>query len=353
MSVPIICGSMLTFDVAMPFTLFLVTLTALLLSKRVEGKLKSTLEEREFRTRDTILLVALIVVAVSIVAFVPSVALIVLFMVSYASLLFTFSYLFSAMSKKKALLFISIFLATGMIVATVALLGIFNGDFIFYWGLAACGLAIFAFVALLLEIRTMKSDGKWYLAVLPPSLFIIIFFVFSPTPIWVPFLFDAFGIIFAILITLYLSSLFTWKTTFVFAALLTVVDFILVLVIPVMEPAATHIASLGLPVFVVIPIIPPVFTSNSFLWGLTPTALGLGDFFFAGTLATQTYKKFNKKIAIITAVTISIAFGGFELILLNTDFRALPGTLMIILGWVPVVALKMISLRKKQKIAQM
>ena len=41
--------AMLTFDVAMPLMLFAVTLAALLLSKRVEPKLKTTFEEREFR----------------------------------------------------------------------------------------------------------------------------------------------------------------------------------------------------------------------------------------------------------------------------------------------------------------
>lgn len=338
---------MLTFDVAMPLTLFLVTLAALLLSKRVEGKLKATLEEREFRTRDTILLVVLVGVAVSVVVFVPQMALIALFMFSYASLLFTFSYIFSAVNKKRALLFISAFLAASLVVGIVALLGIFSSDFMFYGGLAACGLAVFAFAALLFELRVASSDGRWYLAVLPPALFIIVFFVFSPTPVWYPFLFDAFGVVFAILITLYLSSLFTWKTTFTFAALLTVVDFILVLVIPVMEPAATHVANLGLPVLIVLPVIPPIVTTV----GLQPIALGLGDFFFAGTLATQTYKKFGKRTAIISAVTMSVTFGIFEILLLNTDFRAFPGTLMIILGWVPVVAWKLLSQRKTKTAA--
>jgi len=337
---------MLAFDVAMPIALFLVTLAAMLLSKRVEGKLKSTFEEREFRTRDTVLLVVMISIAVSIVVFVPQMALKALFLFSYASLLFTFSYLFSGLQKRKALLFISASGVASLVVGTFALLGPFKNDSLFYGGLAAYGLAVFAFTAVLIELRRASSGGRWYLAVLPPALFILVFFVFSPTPVWVPFLFDTFGVVFAILITLYLSSLFTWKTTFIFAALLTVMDFILVLVIPVMVPAAIHIANLGLPVLIVLPLIPPIFTTTSFLWGLAPIWLGLGDFFFAGTLATQTYKKFGKRTAIISAVTMSVAFGIFEILLLNTDFGAFPGTLMIILGWVPVIAWKMVSERK-------
>lgn len=343
---------MLTFDIAMPLTLFLVTLAALMLSKRVEIKLKSVLEEREFRTIDMVLFAVMVGVVVSVVTFVPQMALIALFMFSYASLLFTFSYLFSAVNKKRALLLISTFLATSLVVGTIALFGLFHGDFVFYGGFAAYGLAVFAFAALLLELRRGRSSGRWYLAVLPPALFIIVFFVFSPTPVWFPFLFDAFGIVFAILITMYLSSLFTWKTTFVFAALLTVIDFILVLVIPVMEPAATHVVSLGLPVLIVLPVVPPIFTSTG-LFGLQPIALGLGDFFFAGTLATQTHKKLGKRTAIISAVTMSVAFGVFEILLLNTNFGAFPGTLMIILGWVPVVAWKIFSERKNKKITQM
>jgi hypothetical protein len=340
--------AMLTFDVAMPITLFLVTLASLLLSKRVEVKLKSTLEDREFRTRDTILLVVMIAAAASILVFVPQMALLALFMFSYASLLFTFSYLFSAVTKKRALIFISAFFVASLMVGTVALLRVFTGDFVFYGGFAAYGLAIFAFAALVLKLRKPGSSGRWYLAVLPPALFLIIFFVFSSTLVWFPYLFDAFGILFAVLITLYLSSLFTWKTTFIFAALITIMDFVLVLVIPVIPAAATQIVGLGLPVLIYMPIIPPIFNTQ-LIFGLQAMALGLGDFFFAGTLATQTYKKFGKRTAIVSAVTMSIAFGIFDILLLNTDFRFFPGTVMIILGWVPVAAWKIVSERKKAK----
>jgi hypothetical protein len=340
-------GFMLTFDVTMPLTLFLVTLVSLLLSKRVEGKLKATLEEREFHTRDTLLLIAIIGVGVFVVVFVPQLALLALFMFSYASLLFTFSYLFSAVKREKALLFIAIFFVASLTVGTIALLGFLKGTSVFYGGFAAYGLALFSSAALILELRTTKAGGKWYLAVLPPALFLILFFAFSPTPIWFPYFFDTFGIVFAVLITLYLSSLFTWKTTFIFAGLLTVLDFILVLIVPVMEPAAQHVAGLGLPVLVSLPVIPFIITSQ----GLNFISLGLGDFFFAGTLASQTYKKFGRKTAILSAIAMSIAFGIFELILLNTNLGAFPGTLMIIFGWVLVVAWKMLTERKTKNVA--
>ncbi len=62
------------FDVLMPAILFFVTLTAMFLGRKAESKLKATVEQREFKTRDTIIMVAIIAVAVSIVMFVPSMA---------------------------------------------------------------------------------------------------------------------------------------------------------------------------------------------------------------------------------------------------------------------------------------
>ncbi len=336
---------MLIFDIAMPLTLLFVTLASLLLSKRAEGKLKATVEEREFRSRDIILLVILIAVAVSIVVFIPSMALTAVFMFSYASLLFMFTYLFSAGSKKRTTLLISAFGIVSLIAGIVAMLGIFESDYMFYGGIAAFGLTAFACIAMASEVKGMRSGARWYLAVLPSALFIILFFTFNSTPVWFPILFDIFGILFAILITLYLSSLFNWKTTFIFAALLTVMDFILVLVIPVMGPAASHIAELGLPVIIYMPVVPLIPNSEA-IFGLQPIALGLGDFFFAGTLATQTYKKFGKRTAIISAIAMAVTFGIFEILLLNTNFDAFPGTLMIILGWLPIAAFKMYSERK-------
>lgn len=337
------------FDIAMPFALFAITMAAMFLNKRVEGKLKKTFEEREFRNRDSFLFAAMVTLMVSVVIFVPEMAILTLFMFSYFSLLFTFSYIFSGMSKRRAQLFCLIFGVAGLAAGTVAVLSPVADSVMFYGGWALCGLGAFALFAMVYERTRATTRERLYLAVLPPALFTIVFFVFNSTPVWFPFLFNVFGIVFAILITLYLASLFTWKTTVIFAAVLTVIDFILVLVIPVMEAAATHVAGLGLPVVIVLPIVPPIATSGG-LFGLQPIALGLGDFFFAGTLATQTYKKFGKRAAVISAVTMSAAFGVFEILLLSTDFGAFPGTLMIIFGWVPIVAWKLLAEKRNKKL---
>jgi hypothetical protein len=214
----------------------------------------------------------------------------------------------------------------------------------YYGALGFLGLSIFAFVALLYEQKKMAAGERWYLAVLPPVLFVLLFFVYGPTSFWFPVLMNTFGVVFAILITLYLASLFTWKITLIFAALLTIVDIILVLFTNVMITAATHVAGLGLPVLISLPILPLVMTAD----GIRYLSLGLGDFFFAGTLATQTHKKYGKKTAIISALAMTLSFGAFEVFLLSTDFGAFPGTVMIICGWIPVIAWKLVSERKTQ-----
>ena len=341
--------SMLTFDVVMPLALLGITLVALFLNRRVEGRLKMSFEEREFRVRDTVLFVVLISVAVSVIVFIPQMALIALFLFSYSSLLFTFSYLFSSIRKRSAKLFCLGFALAGLASGAVALMDPFADSVMLYSGLGLLGLATFAFVALLYEQVRGDAKGRWYLAVMPPILFVLLFFVFLfEKPITYPALalLDIFGAVFAVLITLYLATLFTWKITFVFAVLLTIVDIILVLVTGFMVTAATHVANLGLPVLISLPIIP--LTQNvRFL------SLGLGDFFFAGTLATQTYKKYGKKTAVVSAVAMTVSFGAFEAFLLSTDFGAFPGTLMIIVGWLLVVAWKLVAERKTKNASVM
>jgi hypothetical protein len=333
------------FDITMPLALFAVTAVAMLLNKRVEGKLKTSLEEREFRTRDAVLFVAMISVAVSVIVFVPQMTIMAVFLFSYSMLLFTFSYLFSNMPKRKVQLFCSGFGIASLAAGTVALLDPFADSLMFYGALAAYGLAAFAFLALLYEQKRVDTKERWYLAVLPPALFILLYLVYNGTLLWFPYLLDAYGVIFAVLVTLYLGSLFTWKNLFVFAGLLTVMDIVLVLFTGVMVTAAKQVSGLGLPVLVSLPTVPLVITER----GVQYMSLGLGDFFFAGILATQTFKKFGKKTAVLSTVTMSLSFAIFETFLMNYQWGAFPGTLMIICGWLPVVAWKILSERKQKQ----
>jgi hypothetical protein len=43
---------------------------------------------------------------------------------------------------------------------------------------------------------------------------------------------------------------------------------------------------------------------------------------------------------------MSVSFAVFEVLLMNSQLGAFPGTLMIICGWLPVVAWKMLAERK-------
>ncbi len=324
------------FDITMPLALFTITVVAMLLNKRLEGRLKARFEEREFRVRDAVLLVAAISVAISIIVFIPQMAIMAFFLFSYSMLLFIFTYAFSDMQKARAQIFSLAFGIVSFAAATISLLGFGTTSIMAYGTVALYCLSAFAFITLAYEKGRASIKERWYLAVLPPVLFILLYLFYNNTAIWFPYLFDTYAIIFAILVTLYLGTLFTWKTSLVFAGLLTVMDIILVLFTGSMVSAAIHVSSLGLPMLVSLPTIPLITTASGNLF----MSLGLGDFFFAGLLAIQTYKKFGRDLAVSSAIGMSLSFAIFEAFLLNYEFKAFPGTLMIICGWLPFVVWK-------------
>ena len=359
---------MATLDIAMPLALLAVTAAALLLNERTEGKLTATLEEREFRTRDVVLLVAMIVVAVSVVAYISILnpgqifqnIILIFFIFSYSLLLFIFSYLFSGMKRKRAQLLSLGFGVASLVAGTLSLMEPFVDGLAFYRALAFYGFAAFAFSSIIIEAKKAEAQERWYAAVQPPALFVLLFVFFNVvygggTPLWAPVLLDIFALTFAVLIILYLGSLFTWKTVFVFAALLTIVDIILVLGTGTMVVAAQQFTGLGLPVLVYLPNVPLVTSVEG---SLLFRGLGLGDFFFAGILALETFKRFGKRTGFISVVTMAVSFAVFEAFLpeivrlleplLQREIGGFPGTLMIIVGWLPVVAWKMLSERKQK-----
>jgi uncharacterized membrane protein len=56
-------------DLAMPLALLIVVVVAVLLNKRAEGKIAASVEQKEFKTKDVILLIVFIAIAISVVAF--------------------------------------------------------------------------------------------------------------------------------------------------------------------------------------------------------------------------------------------------------------------------------------------
>jgi hypothetical protein len=359
-------------DVAMPIALFVVVAVAMFLNRKVEGKLMATVEEREFKTRDIILLVVFMAIVISVIAYSSIIApeqvfqnvFLIIFLGSYTMLLFTFSYIFSNLTKKRAQLISLGFTLVGVIMGLISLLAPLNDSLSSIRAGAFFGLAVFCLAAIVYEQKKTTLKSRWYVAAQPPAVFVLLFLLFNvfyggALNLWNPLLMDVFGFTFAILIILYLSSLFTWKTVGLFAVLLTIMDIILVIVTPVMVTTATTFTKIGLPVLVYLPNVPFVYSSTT--GAMLSRGLGLGDFFFAGVLAVQTFNKFGKRTAIAAVAAEAVAFGIWEAFLrdilnylnpiVGRDIGGFPGTLMILSGWAPVIAWKVLSERGKTKMA--
>jgi hypothetical protein len=355
---------MLLLDIAMPIALFIVVIAAMFLNKRVEGKLMSTVEQKEFKTRDIILLIIFMAIVISVIAYTSLIApedifsnvFLIIFLGSYTMLLFTFSYVFSNLTKKRAQLISIGFGVGGAVAGTASLLGPLSDSLTLVRAGAFFGLAIFCFATVALEQKKTENKSRLFLAVQPAALFVLLFLLFNvfyggAVNIWMPYIMDVFGFTFAILIILYLSSMFSWKTVGVFAILLTIMDIILVIGSTAMLTAATTFSGIGLPVLVYLPNVPlvPAAAGHINFLGFAPRGLGLGDFFFAGVLAVQTFKKFGQKIAVVAVAAEAVAFGIWEAFLpdiiawlkpiVGRDIGGFPGTLMILTGWAPIVVL--------------
>jgi hypothetical protein len=357
-----------TIDIAMPLALLLVVIVAFLLYKRAEKRLKSSVEESEFQTKDALMMVGAFIIVISTIILTSfhnpgnmfGNILLSIFLGSYTMLLFTFSYLFSGIKKRNAKLFSIGFGTTSLIAGLCSLLEPLQDSVTIFRAGAFLGLTVICFTIAFYEHRqnTVKK-AKWYLAIQPPALFLLIFIFFNvlhfegTLNIWFPALLDVFGATFAVLIILYLSSLFNWKTVGIFAALLTLIDIILVFSGP-MGAAADTFTGLGLPALIYLPNIPLIPADPMYfnILGFAPRGLGLGDFFFAGILAIQTFNRFNKKYAYASIISMVMSFGIWAAFLPEiTAFFGIygfPATVCIITGWLPIAAVGTL-LHKKQK----
>lgn len=349
-----------TLDLAMPTALLVVVLVAMFLNKRAEGKLMATVEQKEFKTRDVVLLIVFIAIVISVIAYTTMIdpgevfpnVLMVIFLSSYATLLFTFSYVFSNLRKLRAQMLSVGFGVASLIAGLVSLTGPFADAYMLYRVIAFFALTACCFAVVVFEQKKAVFKERWYIAAQPPALFVLLFVFFNviyagSAPVWFPFLLDVFAFTFAILIIMYLSSMFSWKTVGIFAGLLTVMDVILVFTGPMVAAAQTF-TGLGLPVLVYLPNLPILLTQTG---AVAFRGLGLGDFFFAGILAVQTYKKFGKKAGIISAIAMALAFGIWEAFLPEItkffNIGGFPATVCIISGWLPIAAYYLLTNRRK------
>jgi len=166
---------------------------------------------------------------------------------------------------------------------------------------------------------------RWYLAFLTPVLFTVLYFRY-----WNLFTFNLFALVFAVFVSVYLGSLFTWKTTAAFVVLLTIMDVVHVLITGfIVESAERLVGELRLPVVIIL----PSFPSEGFL-----ITLGLGDIFLAGLLSIQTAQKYGKKFALASIAAMAAAFLILQTVLLNYYDQAFPATVLVISGWLTALA---------------
>lgn len=252
----------MVFDISLSLTLLMIMMAILFLYTKYEGRIRSLLGGKELRLREVVLLVAIMGTMVTILVFIPGMAILMFFLGVYSLVLFLFAYL---------------------------------------------------------------VVPKWYLAILPPALFVALYLFY-----WNLILLNLFAAVFAIFVSVYLGSLFTWKTTAAFATLLTIMDVVQVFLTGFMVESAKKMQVLLLPIMIIL----PTFPSEGQI------GLGLGDIFLFGLLVIQTAQKYGRKFGLATITLITIVFLLLETILLNFAFRYYPATVLIICGWLTALGAK-------------
>lgn len=248
-------------DILLPAVLFLITVTVVFLYTKFEGKFRSFFGEKELRLRDIILIVATMGVMITVLVFIPSIAIMVGFLYVHSMVLFLFTY---------------------MVIP------------------------------------------KYHLAILTPAIFVALYLLYRSTLWWNLYLLNLFAITFSILVSVYMGSLFSWKTTTLFVALLTIMDTIQVFGTRFMVVASEKMLQLNLPVVIILPTFP---SQIGFM------ELGLGDIFLAGLLSIQTTQKYGKRFGLASMISIAVVFMMLEMILLNYRVPFFPATVLVIAGW--------------------
>ena len=250
------CGYRVEFDLLLPTVVFIVVVAAVFLHQKLEKRIIPLFEEKKLGVREAVLMVLAMGLLVTVIAFLPSRAVQILYISVYSFAMFSLTFL---------------------------------------------------------------ASRRWYIAVIPPLLFTLSYFLY-----WTLYTLNLSAAIFAVIITVYVGALFSWRTTWIFAILLTVIDVIQVLVTGSMGELADKALSLSLPVFIVL----PTFPAKGMM------VLGLGDIFLSGLLSLQTVLRRGRKIGILTAATISIAMFVFEILLFNVVYTGyFPATIVVISGW--------------------
>ena len=251
------------FDVLLPVTVFMVVAASVLVYPRSQGRLK-TLLKGKLRPRDVVILVAVMGAMITVVAFIPAMAIQIIFISSYCYIMFFFAYLLTR---------------------------------------------------------------RWYFALFPPIIFLAAYaisYLVYPNTLISLLVTDVLAVAFAVMMTVYMEMLFSWKTMWIYATLLTVMDVIQVFGTGFMGQVAEKTIRLQLPVILILPAYPAG----------GQIGLGLGDIILSGLLAVQTASKFGRRAGILVAGTIGSAMFLFELASMNlVSFKYFPATLIVVAGW--------------------
>jgi len=270
------------FDIALPLSIICLAVLSLLLKDKYADRFRTALRGKEFKSKDAIILSAAIGVTVSLVAAVPSQALVIIFLSAYSLLLFQFSYL----------------------------------------------------------VRPKLS-----MSILVPVLFLGLYFLFRGSVYWNPLILDAFAVIFAVLVSTFLGVTFTWGAAVAFAVAITAVDIFQVLYTGSMVMAFEKTMGLDLPVALIVPVVPLIPTSEP-LYPALPYAfsgLGLGDLSLIGLLVAKTAERYGRGLGLATALSMGVSFFIFETLAMNFGGGFYPATVFVVSGWVVVLFGKFIA----------
>ena len=159
---------------------------------------------------------------------------------------------------------------------------------------------------------------KWYIAACVSTLYILAY-----AYLWNTVFLNLFTVTLAILIATFIGSSLSWKTSAVFACLLTAMDVFQVFGTRFMVVSAEKLIALRLPVAVILPMFP---SSGKIV-------LGLGDLFLAGVLAIQVFEKYGLKTGLASTGVSALVFLTEESLLLNSGIDFFPATIMVAAGW--------------------
>jgi len=255
-------------DLSLPITVFAATTIAIAAYPLCESRMKALYKHERLKTRDIILLIVAFSTVITVTALAPQLALLVFFVAIYSVGLFLFAY-------------------------TV-------------W-------------------------PRWYVAVLFPATFILLYFNH-----WTIVELDIFSLTFVVFLAMALNGFFTWKTSALFAGLLTMVDVIHVFGTKLMISSAMKIVALKLPLAIIL----PTFPSEGQI------IIGLGDIFLAILLSLQTSQRLGRNLGSICALSISLMFLVLEAVQLNFKLQFFPATVIVVVGWLATVCLgKALSIR--------